>query len=119
MGSGADGAARPCIFVGTTWQIGPFNYRRSKDRRCASRLSPSEAPLVASGAQPSTGAAVKLTAVGMISASAVRHVRVTFSGGRTTTIALHRLPSARARKAGMGDLRYAAFAVRESGASNG
>jgi hypothetical protein len=111
--AGRDGAERPCIYVGTTWEIGPYSYRRSKYRQCAGpgRLGPSEPPLIASGAQPSTGANVDMTAVGMIFPSVARRVRVTLAGGQAKTIPLHQLSPGQARKAGLRRFRYAAFAV--------
>lgn len=114
-GAGRRGTRRPCLLVGTKWQIGPFDYRRSKFRRCAPgsrRLSPAGPPLIASGVQPGAGAAPRLTAVGMIFAPAARRVRATLSDGSGETIRLEVPTPLQARRAGLGRFRYAAFAVR-------
>src|ERR1700710_2454231 len=79
-GAGPAGAGRPCLVVGTTWQVSPFSYHRSKNKQCvdaSGSLDPRQAPLVASGAQPTNGSRAELTAVGMIFAPAARRVRVT------------------------------------------
>src|SRR6188472_4322272 len=34
-GGGQADAQEPCLMVGTTWELGPFNYRRSRYRACA------------------------------------------------------------------------------------
>src|SRR3954454_20214963 len=34
-GAGQQGARRPCLLVGTTWQTGPYSYLRNKNRQCA------------------------------------------------------------------------------------
>jgi hypothetical protein len=113
-GAGRQGARRPCLVLSTTWEIGTYNYRRSRNRQCAgsSGLSASEPPLVASGMQPSTGAQVKMTAVGMIFAPAVRRLRVTLADGSRRTIRLDRLTARQARMTGLAPFRYAAFAFR-------
>jgi hypothetical protein len=67
---------------------------------------------MALGVQPSTGAPVGMTAVGILADAAVRNVRVTLRGGSTQSIAVRRLAGRRARASGLGGLRYAAFAVR-------
>lgn len=112
-GSGPGAAQRPCLLVGTKWQVGPLNFRRSRNRDCAGadELTATGPPLTAAGAQPSTGGHPRLTAVGMIFAPAARQVQVTLAGGRSTTIHL-RAPSPRqVREAGLERFRYAAFAV--------
>ena len=112
-GAGEQGAERPCLLVGTTWRIGPYNYRRSESRQCAGEegLVASEAPLVARGVQPTSGRPAKLTAVGMIFAPAARRLRVTLADGSTKTIRLMKLDPARARAAGLAPFRYTAFAA--------
>jgi hypothetical protein len=112
-GSGPGAAQRPCLLVGTKWQVGPLNFRRSRNRQCAgtSELTATGPPLTAAGAQPSTGGNPRLTAVGMIFAPAAHQVKVTLAGGRSTTIPL-RLPSpTKVHDAGLERFRYAAFAV--------
>jgi hypothetical protein len=114
-GGGRAGARRPCILVGTTWKVGPYNFRRSRYRACAGlkgHLTATDPPLVATGVQPSTGTSVDMTAVGMIFAPAVHHVRVVLSGGRTQTLRLHRFSRRQARSARLGRFEYAAFARR-------
>lgn len=115
-GAGRGGTRRPCLLVGTKWQVGPFDYRRSKFRRCAPTppggLSPSEPPLIASGVQPGAGGAPRLTAVGMIFSPAARRVRATFSDGSRETIRLELPTPLQSQRAGLGRFRYAAFAVR-------
>jgi hypothetical protein len=101
--------------VGTSWRQGRFNYRRSKYRQCAGnpgRLSSTEPPLIASAAQPGTGPAPALTAIGMVFAPAARRVEITLRDGEQMTVRLHRLNSAQARRAGLVRFRYAAFVVR-------
>jgi hypothetical protein len=112
-GAGQLGTRRPCLVVGTKWRIGPYSYRRSQSRQCAGAegLSASEPPLVASGAQPSSGGPAKLTAVGMIFAPAVRRLRVTLANGSTKTIQATMLSSDKARYVGLAPFRYAAFAT--------
>jgi hypothetical protein len=113
-GRGSLGAQRPCLLVATTWRTGRLEYQRSKFRQCASAspLRRAGPPLIASGMQPSSGAARQFSAVGMIFALAARRVRLTLSGGRTKTIRLRDLDPAQRRAAGLGRLRYAAFAIR-------
>jgi hypothetical protein len=113
-GDGHQAARRPCLLVGTIWRIGAFDYQRSKNRECtdSAALSPTGPPLVAIGTQPSTGAPVKITAIGMIAAPAVRRIRVTFGDGSKRTIRLAALNPLQKRKAGLGSLRYAGFAIR-------
>jgi hypothetical protein len=97
-----------------TLRFGPYDYRRTRYRTCADgegRLGTAEAPLIASSTVPSDGQ-IALTAVGMISAPAVRRVRVTHCDGRVTTVALRKMSSPQARAAGMRRLRYAALVVR-------
>jgi hypothetical protein len=112
---GPAGSKRPCILVGTTWQLGPYDFRRSRYRACAGargHLSATDPPLVATGVQPSVGSAVDMTAVGMIFAPAVRRVQVTLTGGRRQTIRLHRFSRTQAKTARLGRFEYAAFATR-------
>lgn len=113
QGTGPGGAQRPCLLVGTKWQVGPLNFRRSRNRECAgaSELTATGPPLTAAGAQPSTGGHPRLTAVGMIFAPAARRVRVGLAGGRWMTINLHAPNPAQAHEAGLERFRYAAFAV--------
>ena len=88
------GAQKPCLMVGTTWELSPFNYRRSRYRACAGvdgQLTAADPPLIATGVQPSSGEAVDMTAVGMLFAPTARKVRITRSDGRQETIELHRL----------------------------
>ena len=109
------GAQRPCLMVGTTWELSPFNYRRSRYRACAgveAQLTAADPPLVATGVQPSSGEAVDMTAVGMLFAPTARKVRITRSDGRQETIQLHRLTQDQARSARLSRFEYAAFATR-------
>jgi hypothetical protein len=113
--TGRAGAQRPCLLVGTTWELGPFNYRRSRFRACtgpAGRLIAGEAPLVATSVQPSSGTAVDMTAVGMIFAPTVRRVQVTLPDGRMQTIHLQQLKRSQARSAHLDRFEFAAFAFR-------
>jgi hypothetical protein len=107
-------AKGPCLMVAASWRSGPLEYHRSTDRECAAtaalgRFGP---PLIAVGAQPSTGSPAKISAVGMLFAPAARRLRITFVGGRTDTIGLRRLDSAEANAAELRSFRYAAFAIR-------
>ena len=114
-GSGQAGAQQPCLMVGTTWELGPFNYRRSRYRACAGaegHLTAADPPLIATGVQPSSGKSVDMTAVGMIFAPAARRVRVTRSDGGQETIQLHRFSYRQARAARLSRFEYAAFATR-------
>jgi hypothetical protein len=104
----------PCLMVAASWRSGPLEYHRSTYRECAAtpalrRFWP---PLIAVGAQPSTAAPAKISAVGMLFAPAARRLRVTFAGGRTDTIGLRKLDSANAGTAWLRAFRYAAFAIR-------
>lgn len=112
-GSGPGSAQGPCLLVGTKWQVGPLSFRRSRSRECAgsTELTATGPPLTAAGAQPSTGAHPRLTAVGMIFAPAARSVQVTLAGGRSTTIRLRLPSSTQVHDAGLERFRYAAFAV--------
>ncbi len=113
-GVGPEGARRPCLVVGTLWRVSPFSYHRSKNRQCVDAdgsLDPRGAPLVASGAQPSSGGPADLTAVGMIFAPTARRVRVTECDGSSETIRLRELPADQASSAKLGRFSYAAFAV--------
>jgi hypothetical protein len=108
------GAAKPCLLVGTSWELGPFNYRRSRYRACAGaadHLSPSEPPVIATSVQPATGSSVDMTAVGMIFPRAARRVRITLSNGSRATIPLHRVSPSAAQTSSLGRFQYAAFAV--------
>jgi hypothetical protein len=114
-GAGEEGAQQPCVQVGTTWELGPFNYRRSKYRACAGAtgiLTAADPPLVATSVQPSSGKSVQMTAVGMILAPAARVVRITLSDGRQETVHLHRLSHTQATTARLSRFEYAAFAIR-------
>jgi hypothetical protein len=110
-GAGPRAKRSPCLLVGTTWRTGPYSYRRSQSRQCAgaSGLSPTDAPLVARGVQPSSGESARLTAVGMIFAPAVRRLRATMPDGSTKTLRLSRLRDSDAQAAGLAPFRYAAF----------
>ncbi len=113
-GAGTSGAHRPCLVVGTTWRVSRFSFHRNKSKQCVDpdgSLEPRGAPLVASGAQPSSGAPADLTAVGMIFAASARSVRVTLCDGSAETIRLHEIPAADASSARLGRFSYAAFAV--------
>lgn len=115
QGSRNGAARRPCLLVGTTWQLGPYNFRRSRYKACAGargHLTAVDPPLVATGVQPSIGRSVDMTAVGMIFAPAVRRVHVTLAGGRRQTIRLHRFSRRQSRVARLGRFEYAAFATR-------
>jgi hypothetical protein len=48
----------------------------------------------------------------MVSAPAVRRVRITFRGGSEETIQMQPIHSEQARRLGLGRFRYAAFAIR-------
>jgi hypothetical protein len=114
-GIGKLGAWRPCLQVVTTWWKGPYSYDRTKYRSCTGatgRLSPTEAPLIASGVKPTNPRQAGLSIVGMVFAPRVSSVRVTFAGGSSRTLALRRLTQPQARATGLGRLRYAAFLVR-------
>jgi hypothetical protein len=113
--AGADGAAKgPCLLVAASWRSGPLEYHRSAFRECAptAALSSLGPPLIVSAAQPSTGASVRISAVGMIFAPAARRVRLTLAGGRTETVRLRRFDPAPADRAELPSFRYAAFAIR-------
>lgn len=113
-GEGSEGAQRPCLLVGTTWQTGPYSYRRTKYRSCVDplrRIAAGEPPLIAAAVQPQSGDPVKMTAVGMIFAGAARRARVTLSDGSQSTVALQPLTASKAHAAALGHLRYAAFGV--------
>lgn len=115
-GNGPGAAQRPCLMVGTKWQVGPLSFRRSRSRECAgaAELTAAGPPLTAAGAQPSTGGTPRLTAVGMIFAPAARRAQVALAGGRSMTIHLRLVSPASARDAGLERFRYAAFAVHGS-----
>jgi hypothetical protein len=107
-------STRPCLLVGTTLQIDPFNLLRSRNRQCAGPggLSATDPPLVANGVQPSSGGPAEITVIGMIFPFAARRLRVTLAEGGTRTIDLERLSAKRARAFGLKPFRYAAFAAR-------
>jgi hypothetical protein len=110
-----DDARQPCLLVGTSWELGPYNYRRSRYRACAGadgHLTAADPPLVATGVQPSTGNSADMTAVGMIFAPAVRQVRITLSDGREEIVHLQKFSARQARSARLSRFEYAAFAVR-------
>ncbi len=114
-GVGVGGARRPCVQVGTTWELGPFNYRRSRSRSCTGpkgNLAASDSPLIATGVQPSSGNRVKMTAVGMIFGTGVQRVRITLSSGRQEMLRVHKLTRRQARSAKLKRFGYAAFAIR-------
>jgi hypothetical protein len=111
-----DATSSPCLLVGTTWERGPFDYRRSRYRACAGtedRLTASEPPVIATSVQPASGAAIDMTAVGMIFPRAARSVRITLANGRRATIPLHRLRPEQGAQASkrLTRFQYAAFAV--------
>jgi hypothetical protein len=115
--SGVDGALRPCLLVGTKWQIGSFSYRRSRFRTCADAsdgIRLKDPPLIASGIQPGAGASAArgMTAIGALVAPPVRRIWVLLSNGRRTTLRLRRMTPEQARTARIRRYRYAAFAVR-------
>jgi hypothetical protein len=106
---------RPCLLVGTSQQVGPFSYRKSKYRACAgssTRLATSEPPLIATSVAPTSATAADITAVGIVVAPAARRVLITLSNGRTAAISLNPASPARASAANRRQFRYAAFAAR-------
>jgi hypothetical protein len=113
-GAGQPATRRPCLLVGTSLQVSPFDLRRSRSRQCAaaSGLSAFDPPLVAKGVQAGAGGRGTVTAVGMMLAPAARRVRATFADGSTQTIHLSALTPAEAREVGLARFRYAAFATR-------
>jgi hypothetical protein len=114
-GAGQLGAQRPCLLVGSMWQLGPYNFRRNKYRTCSEptgRLAASEPPLIATSVQPTSATAGEMTAVGMLFAPAAARVRVTFTGGTSETIPLDQMTPTQAQAARLGRFHYAAFAVR-------
>lgn len=112
-GAGQQGARRPCLLVGTTWQTGPYSYLRSKNRQCADSggLTANDPPLVANGMQPNGGARAQITVVGMIFPKAARRARVTLADGERRTIRLSKLNPVQSHAAGLVPFRYAAFAA--------
>jgi hypothetical protein len=118
-GGGADGAGgsraeRPCLVATTSWRRGAFDYFRSRSRACLDlrdRLSRFEAPLVVSGGQPSSGAPITRSAVGMVFAPRVRRVQVRLCNGRERSIDLEPLSRAQSRESGLARFRFAAFSV--------
>lgn len=104
----------PCVLVDTMWRSGPLEYHRSKYRECGSGQGLSEVgpPLVATGMRPAGGRAGQMSVVGMISAPAVRRIRITFRDGAEETIQMRPIDSEQAQRLGLGRYRYAAFAIR-------
>jgi hypothetical protein len=114
QGAGRLGAQRPCLIATTTWKVDTFSYYRSRSRSCVhlpGRLAAFEPPLVVSGGQPSSGAPVKQTAVGMVFALAVRRVQIDLCDGREETINLDPTTPAQSREARLARFRYSAFSV--------
>jgi hypothetical protein len=107
------GGDEPCLLVAAIWRSGPLEYHRSTDRDCApsGALREPGPPLIVGGAQPSTGASVQKTAIGMIFAPSARRVRIEFAGGRTESIRLRKFSSAQGEDLKMGPFSYAAFAI--------
>jgi len=108
-------APRGCLLVGIKRQFGPFSFQRSKLRACAHpvrRTAPTGPPLVATGVLVDGGGKQGLTAVGILTAPAVRRVVVSLAQGRRETIPLKKPPTDWVRKAGLARFRFAAFAVR-------
>jgi len=108
---------RPCLLVGTSQQVGPYSYRKSKYRACAgssTRLATSEPPLIAASMQPTSASDAEITAVGILVAPAARRVRIILPSGNWATIRLQKPTTAQASASMLGRFRYAAFAVRGS-----
>ena len=112
-GAGPLGAQRPCLLVAASWRTGQLEYHRSKYRQCApaSPLRRSGPPLIASAVQPSTGAPVRISAVGMIFAPAAHSVRITLADGKTELIRLRSFDPAKAPGTGGGRFSYIALTV--------
>ncbi|HEX3243290.1 MAG TPA: hypothetical protein VHQ97_09435 [Solirubrobacterales bacterium] len=107
----------PCLLVGTKWMRSRFSYGRSRYRQCADAetgLAATEAPLIASGMVPGSGPNPSLTAVGMIFASRVRRVRITYADGTKATIGADTFTVGQSNESGLAGLRYAAFSVAGS-----
>ena len=104
----------PRVLVATMWRSGPLEQHRSRYRECGSGQALSDAgpPLVAMGMRPAGSGSRQMSVVGMISAPAVRRVRITFRGGVEQTIQMQPVDSEQARRLGLGRFRYAAFAIR-------
>jgi hypothetical protein len=114
-GAGPLGALRPCLLVGTKYEPGSAGFSRIQYRACAGargRLGATDPPLLRSGGLTSTRAAAGITTVGMVAAPAVHSIQVATGGGEWRTVRLHRMSRSQAKEAGLGRLRYAAFAVR-------
>ena len=103
----------PCVLVSTMWRSGPLEYHRSRYRECGSGegLNSLGPPLVATGMRPAGDESGQVSVVGMISAPAVRRVRITYGGGAQETIQLQPIDSGQARRLGLGRFRYAALAI--------
>ncbi|HEX6229188.1 MAG TPA: hypothetical protein VFZ41_06960 [Solirubrobacterales bacterium] len=113
--TGSRAAKSSCLVVRTKWNLGPYDFRITRYRRCgdgSSRLAPTQRPLIVSGELPRTPTRPKLTTVGMIFSAAIRRVRVTLADGSRRTIRLDRLSSFEARSTGLERVSYAAFSVR-------
>jgi len=104
----------PCVLVATMWRSGPLEQHRSRYRECGSGQALSDAgpPLVATGMRPAGNGSAQMSVVGMISAPAVRRVRITFRGGNEETVRMQPIDSQQAQRVGLGRFRYAAFAIR-------
>ena len=90
--------------VGMMVRHGPFDFDRTRLRRCTrapEHLSASAPPLIAAAEQPGQAGTPPLSTVGIVFASAVHRVRVTFAGGRKMTIALRPLTPSEARAASL------------------
>jgi hypothetical protein len=100
--------------VAASWRSGPLEFHRSTYLECGPKvaLSRTGPPLIASAAQPSSEAPVKMSAVGMIFAPAARRVRLTLPGGQTETLRLRKFDPAQADGVQLPPFRYAAFAIR-------
>jgi hypothetical protein len=113
-GAGRQGAERPCLIATTIWQVDRFSYFRSRSRSCVhlpDRLTRFEAPLLVSGGQPSNGAPVRRSAVGMVFAPEVERVQVKLCDGREEAIRLDPMTPAQSRQARVARFRYAVFSV--------
>lgn len=115
--AGASGSrAQPaCVRVGAMWRTGPLSYLRQRYRACApsgARPKATQEPLTASATQPSNGAPVEMSAVGMLVPAGVQRLEVTLADGATRAVPLRVLTPSQARATSIGGYRYAAFVVR-------